>query len=319
MLSLRGLTKRRGARTVVDRLTLDVHPGEVTGFLGPNGAGKSSTMRMILGLDHPTAGTARVNGRDCRELDCPLRELGALLDAGAVHPGRRAHDHLLAIARAGGVAKHRVETVLAQVGLADVGAKRVGEFSLGMRQRLGIAGALLGDPETLMLDEPVNGLDPDGVRWVRNLVRSLADEGRTVFVSSHLMSETQLVADRVVLLGQGRLIVDAPTSEVVGNGMGTVVVVRSPDAELLARSVEAGGSEHGATVSHGDTGELRVSGTAPETVGDIAHAAGARIHALYSEETSLEQAYLELTASVTEHTALPPEPSGQASGQEGGK
>ncbi|TQN33280.1 ABC-2 type transport system ATP-binding protein [Haloactinospora alba] len=319
MLSLRGLTKRRGARTVVDRLTLDVRPGEVTGFLGPNGAGKSSTMRMVLGLDHPTAGTARVNGRDCRELDCPVREIGALLDAGAVHPGRRARDHLLAMARAGGVAKHRVDAVLARVGLADVGAKRAGEFSLGMRQRLGIAGALLGEPETLMLDEPVNGLDPDGVRWVRDLVRSLADEGRTVFVSSHLMSEVQLVADRVVLLGQGRLIADAPTSEVVGSAAGTVVVVRSPDTELLARRVEAAGSEHGVSVGRGDAGELRVSGAAPETVGDIAHAAGARIHALYGEEASLEQAYMELTESVTEHTASPPAPSGQASGQEGGR
>ncbi|HEY0699647.1 MAG TPA: ATP-binding cassette domain-containing protein, partial [Micromonospora sp.] len=228
MITLRGLTKRFGAATAVDNLTLDLAPGLVTGFLGPNGAGKSTTMRMILGLDRPTAGQALIDGRRYAALRHPLREVGALLDAKAVHPGRSARRHLLAMARSNGIPARRVDEVLDTVGLTSVAGKRAGAYSLGMGQRLGIAGALLGDPGVLMFDEPVNGLDPDGVRWVRELMRSLAAEGRTVFVSSHLMSEMQLTADQLVVIGRGRLIADAPIAEVIAGSSLTAVLVRSP-------------------------------------------------------------------------------------------
>src|SRR5688500_7202579 len=226
MIEVRGLTKRYGSTLAVDDLSFDVEPGLVTGFLGPNGAGKSTTMRMILGLDRPTAGTALVRGRRYAEFRHPLREVGALLDAKAVHPGRGARAHLRAMAYSNGIPVSRVEEVLAMVGLAGVSGRRAGTFSLGMGQRLGIAGALLGDPGVLMFDEPVNGLDPDGVRWVRELMRSLAAEGRTVFVSSHLMSEMQQTADQLVVIGRGRLIADATVDDVIG-AKGNVVV-RSP-------------------------------------------------------------------------------------------
>jgi ABC-2 type transport system ATP-binding protein len=302
MITLRGLTKRFGATTAVDNLTLDLAPGRVTGFLGPNGAGKSTTMRMILGLDRPTAGEALVGGRRYETLRHPLREVGALLDAKAVHPGRSARNHLLAMARSNGIPVRRVDEVLATVGLSNVAGKRAGTYALGMGQRLGIAGALLGDPGVLMFDEPVNGLDPDGVRWVRELMRSLAAEGRTVFVSSHLMSEMQLTADQLVVVGRGRLIADAPIAEVIGRSSSTAVLVRGPRpadlAELRRRLVAAG-----VAVEREDDGTLVVIGAGIEQVGDLAHEIGVRLHELSVREASLEQAYMELTAGDVEYGA----------------
>ncbi|MFK3980521.1 ATP-binding cassette domain-containing protein [Micromonospora sp. NPDC050397] len=300
MITLTGLTKRFGAATAVDNLTLDIVPGRVTGFLGPNGAGKSTTMRMILGLDRPSAGTALVDGRAYASLRHPLHRVGALLDAKAVHPGRSARAHLLAMARSNGIPARRVDEVLATVGLTGVAGKRAGTFSLGMGQRLGIAGALLGDPGVLMFDEPVNGLDPDGVRWIRQLMRSLAAEGRTVFVSSHLMSEMQLTADQLVVIGRGRLIVDAPIAEVIAGSAATAVRVRSPHPaglvalhdRLTARAI---------TVEPVGTEELLVTGAEVALVGDLAHELGVRLHELSTREASLEQAYLELTTSSLEY------------------
>ncbi|MGW4467772.1 ABC transporter ATP-binding protein [Micromonospora sp. NPDC004704] len=301
MITLTGLTKRFGDSTAVDHLTLDIAPGRVTGFLGPNGAGKSTTMRMILGLDRPTAGTALVGGRPYASLRHPLRHVGALLDAKAVHPGRTARAHLLAMAHSNGIPARRVDEVLATVGLTGVAGKRAGTFSLGMGQRLGIAGALLGDPGVLMFDEPVNGLDPDGVRWIRQLMRSLAAEGRTVFVSSHLMSEMQLTADQLVVIGRGRLIVDAPIAEVIAGSSRTVVRVRSPQPAGLAALRDRLAAPT-VTVEPGDAGELLISGADVALVGDLAHELGVRLHELSTREASLEQAYLELTADSLEYT-----------------
>ncbi|MFI6706499.1 ABC transporter ATP-binding protein [Nonomuraea sp. NPDC050478] len=294
MITLDRLTKRYGERTAVDGLTLQVKPGAVTGFLGPNGAGKSTTMRMILGLDRPTSGTALVGGTPYHRLDRPLRTVGALLDARAAHPGRSGRAHLLALARANGIPAARVTRVLERVGLATVAGKRAGTYSLGMSQRLGIAAALLGDPEVLMFDEPVNGLDPDGVRWVRELMRSLAAEGRTVFVSSHLMSEMQLTADHLVVIGKGRLLADAPLSRLLA---ATEVLVRSPHAGDLADRLTAVGLT---AVRRGEN-ELVVTGATVERVGDLAHEAGVRLHGLSPREPSLEQAFQELTAGSVEY------------------
>ncbi|MFJ1762933.1 ATP-binding cassette domain-containing protein [Amycolatopsis sp. NPDC088138] len=300
MITLRGLTKRYGEKTVVDALTCDVASGQVTGFLGPNGAGKSTTMRMTVGLDHPQAGEVLVGGRRYAELEHPLREVGALLDAKALHPGRSAGKHLLAMARSNGIAASRVEEVLATVGLSDVAGKRAGQFSLGMGQRLGIAGALLGDPGVLLFDEPVNGLDPDGVRWVRQLMRSLAAEGRTVFVSSHLMSEMQLTADHLVVIGKGKLLADAPVAEFIAGNSRSTVSVRVPDdaeRDTLDRRLRAeGGRTH-----PGEPGELVVDGVDVTRVGDLAHELGIRVHGLAERTASLEQAYMELTASSVEY------------------
>ncbi|RSM34738.1 multidrug ABC transporter ATP-binding protein [Amycolatopsis balhimycina DSM 5908] len=300
MITLRKLTKRYGEKTVVDALTCDVAPGQVTGFLGPNGAGKSTTMRMTVGLDHPQDGEVLVGGRRYGELRHPLREVGALLDAKALHPGRGAGKHLLAMARSNGIAASRVEEVLATVGLSDVAGKRAGQFSLGMGQRLGIAGALLGDPGVLLFDEPVNGLDPDGVRWVRQLMRSLAAEGRTVFVSSHLMSEMQLTADHLIVIGKGRLLADAPVAEFIAGNSRTTVSVRVPDdaerSSLDARLRAGGGLTH-----PGERGELVVDGLDVTRVGDLVHELGIRVHGLAERTASLEQAYLELTASSVEY------------------
>ncbi|WP_410594523.1 ATP-binding cassette domain-containing protein [Amycolatopsis sp. lyj-23] len=300
MITLRGLTKRYGEKTVVDALTCDVAPGRVTGFLGPNGAGKSTTMRMTVGLDHPQAGEALVGGRRYGELRHPLREVGALLDAKALHPGRSAGKHLLAMARSNGIAASRVEEVLATVGLSDVAGKRAGQFSLGMGQRLGIAGALLGDPGVLLFDEPVNGLDPDGVRWVRQLMRSLAAEGRTVFVSSHLMSEMQLTADHLVVIGRGKLLADAPVPEFIARNSRTTVVVRIPaeeDRSALATRLRA----EGARTHPGEPTELVADGIDVTRVGDLVHELGIRVHGLAEQKASLEQAYMELTASSVEY------------------
>ncbi|PDP88057.1 multidrug ABC transporter ATP-binding protein [Glycomyces fuscus] len=298
MITLRGLTKRYGRTLAVDSLDLEVRPGRVTGFLGPNGAGKTTTMRMVLGLDRPTAGQALVGGRPYRELDRPLHHVGAVLDARAVHPGRSARSHLLGLARTHRIPVRRVDEVLEAVGLAGVARRRAGAFSLGMSQRLGIAAALLGDPGLLLLDEPVNGLDPDGVRWIRDLMRSLADEGRTVFVSSHLMSEMQLTADHLVVLGRGRLITDAPLAEVLGNSAWTAVLVRAPHPEDLVTALEA----EGAGIERPGPGELVVTGVPVERVGELAHRAGVALHRLSTRDASLEQAYRELTADSVQYT-----------------
>ncbi len=300
MITLRGLTKRYGEKTVVDALTCDVAAGRVTGFLGPNGAGKSTTMRMTVGLDHPQAGEALVGGRRYAELRHPLREVGALLDAKALHPGRSAGKHLLAMARSNGIAASRVEEVLATVGLSDVAGKRAGQFSLGMGQRLGIAGALLGDPAVLLFDEPVNGLDPDGVRWVRQLMRSLAAEGRTVFVSSHLMSEMQLTADHLVVIGKGKLLADAPVAEFIAGHSRTTVSVRVP-ADAERSSLDARLRAEGGLTHPGEPAELLVDGIDVTRVGDLVHELGIRVHGLAERTASLEQAYMELTASSVEY------------------
>ncbi|MFE0765834.1 ATP-binding cassette domain-containing protein [Streptomyces smyrnaeus] len=300
MLTLRGLTKRYGGRTVVDDLTLEVAPGKVTGFLGPNGAGKSTTMRMVVGLDEPTSGAALIRGTPYAELAHPLRVVGALLDARAAHPRRTAQQHLLAMARSNGISARRVPEVLDAVGLTQVAGKRAGSFSLGMAQRLGIAGALLGDPEVLLLDEPVNGLDPDGVLWVRTLLRSLAAEGRTVFLSSHLMSEMELTADRLVVIGRGRLLADGPTAEVVGAGAGRTVCVRGPQHGGLAALADRLRRE-GAEVARPAPDELSVSGVPLERVGDLAHEGHVHLYELRAAEASLEEAYMRLTSQSVEY------------------
>ncbi|MEU4294203.1 ATP-binding cassette domain-containing protein [Kribbella sp. NPDC026596] len=301
MITLEGLTKRYGDTRAVDSLDLTVSPGRVTGFLGPNGAGKSTTMRMILGLDAPTEGTALVGGRPYAAWPAPLTKVGALLDAKALHPRRTARNHLIAMARSNGLPVSRVDEVLSVVGLDSVARKRSGQFSLGMGQRLGIAGALLGDPEVLMFDEPVNGLDPDGVRWVRQLMRSLAAEGRTVFVSSHLMSEMQLTADQLVVIGRGRLIADAPVADVIAGSSRTTVAIRVPDhgQRAVLRDRLIGEAERVESTSSDD--RLVVTGVPVERVGDLAHELGVRLHELHTERASLEEAYMELTADSVQY------------------
>ncbi|MEU8133518.1 ABC transporter ATP-binding protein [Streptodolium elevatio] len=296
MITLERLTKRYGDTTAVDDLSLVVRPGGVTGFLGPNGAGKSTTMRMILGLDRPTSGRALVGGRAYAELAHPLREVGALLDAKALHPGRSARDHLRALARTHDIPRGRVDEVLGMVGLSDVAGRRAGTFSLGMGQRLGIAAALLGDPATLMFDEPVNGLDPDGVMWIRRLIRSLAAEGRTIFVSSHLMSEMQLTADQLVVIGRGRLLADAPLSEVLAGAPTAGVTVRGPELTALSRELAAAGA-----VVRDEGDRLSVGGASVEDVGRTAHRLGVLLYELSPRQVSLEQAYMELTAEAVEY------------------
>ena len=300
MISVRGLTKRYGAVRAVDDLTFDVAAGKVTGFLGPNGAGKSTTMRMVLGLDRPTSGTSTVNGRQYAGMAAPLREVGALLDAGAMHPGRTGRAHLRVGARTNGIPRARVEEVLEQVGLGSAAGRRVKGYSLGMRQRLGIAAALLGDPRVLLFDEPVNGLDLEGVRWIRSLLRGFADEGRTVLVSSHLMSEMQLVADRVVVIGRGRLIADADIDEVLRGigGRRVRVRVRTPQADPLHRALA---DLTDVDVDASVAGELEVTGLAAAAIGDLAHGLGVTVHHLAEVEHSLERAYLDLTDGSVEH------------------
>jgi ABC-2 type transport system ATP-binding protein len=291
-----GLTKDYGEKRAVSELTFTVQPGVVTGFLGPNGSGKSTTMRLILGLDAPTAGTVIVNGRPYREHAAPLAEVGALLEARSVHTGRSAYNHLLALARTHGIAKRRVLELIDLVGLHEVARKRAGEFSLGMGQRLGIATALLGDPKTLLLDEPVNGLDPEGIRWIRNLLKTLAGEGRTVFVSSHLMSEMSLTADHLIVIGRGRLIADTSADEFVRRASGTVVRVRSPQATKLRELVL--GSD--VTVTSSEAGVLEVSGRTAEQIGEIAAKHAIILHELTPLQASLEAAFMELTRDEVE-------------------
>jgi ABC-2 type transport system ATP-binding protein len=303
MISVRGLSKDYGDVRAVDDLTFDVEAGKVTGFLGPNGAGKSTTMRMMMGLDRPTSGSATVNGKPYVELAAPLTEVGALLDAGAMHPGRTGRAHLRIGARTNGIPQSRVDEVIDQVGLGAAAGRRVKGYSLGMRQRLGIAAALLGDPEVLLFDEPVNGLDLDGVRWIRALLRGFADEGRTVLVSSHLMSEMQLIADRVVIIGRGRLIADAEIDAVLGGLGGARVRVRTPRADELHRALEGL-----ASVERTSAVELEVTGLAAAELGDLAHSAGLPLHHLAEVEQSLEHAYLSLTDASVDYHGQAPQP-----------
>ncbi|MFC0003947.1 ABC transporter ATP-binding protein [Micromonospora siamensis] len=301
MITLRGLTKRFGPVTAVDDLTVDIAPGRVTGFLGPNGAGKSTTMRMVLGLDTPTAGRALVHGRAYRELRRPLHSVGALLDARAVHPARSGRAHLLALARSNGIGRRRVDEVLALAGLDDRAAAKPGRaLSLGMAQRLGIAGALLGDPPVLMFDEPVNGLDPDGVRWIRELTGRLAAEGRTVLVSSHLMSEMEQTAAHLVVIGRGRLIADAPVGELLATGGS--VRVRGPQAEGLSRLAARLAGE-GATVSGDGPNGFTATGVTAGRIGDLAYELGVVLHELTPVTATLEQAFMELTADAVEYAS----------------
>jgi len=297
MIEIQELTKRYGTTVAVDGLSFAVRPGHVTGFLGPNGAGKSTTMRMIVGLDHPTAGTATVAGRPYREHAAPLRQVGALLEAKTFHKARSARDHLLALAQTHGIPVTRVDVVLAMVGLEEVGRRRAGGFSLGMAQRLGIAAALLGDPAAVVLDEPVNGLDPDGVLWVRGLLKSLAAQGRTVLVSSHLMSEMALTADRLVIIGRGRLLADTSIGELIARaGVGSVLV-RSPHATDL-RDLLVG---EGATVTSAEPGTLQVDGLTAEAIAGLAVDRGLAVHELTPQRASLEQAYMQLTRDAVQY------------------
>ncbi|KMO79359.1 export ABC transporter ATP-binding protein [Mycolicibacterium chubuense] len=300
MIELDALTKTFGATRAVDGLTCTVEPGVVTGFLGPNGAGKTTTMRMILGLDRPTAGTARIDGRRYSDLAHPLRTVGALLDARQVHPNRSARHHLRWIAASNRIPARRVDEVLDMVGLTPAAGTRAGALSLGMSQRLGIAAALIGDPAVLLFDEPVNGLDPEGIHWVRSLMRTLAGEGRTVFVSSHLLSEMADTADRLVVIGRGKLIASTTVGEFVGRSSGGGVVVRSPQAAALREALTAAGM----TVT-GDGDALLVAHTSTEAVGELAARHAIVVHELRLEQASLEQAYLSSTAAdVTYRSAL---------------
>ncbi|HEY0403168.1 MAG TPA: ABC transporter ATP-binding protein [Blastococcus sp.] len=300
MIELAGLTKEYGTRIAVDDLTVTVHPGRVTGFLGPNGSGKTTTMRCVLGLARPTSGTATVLGQPYRALADPMRRVGALIDPRALHPGRTAYRHLLALAQSNGLPGARVDEVIELVGLESVADDRVRGFSLGMNQRLGIAAALLGDPDVLLLDEPVNGLDPEGIRWVRELLRALADEGRTVLVSSHLMSEMEDTADHLVVLGRGRLLADVPMEELLGEH--SAVRVRTPQGPMLADALRRAGGRVELEID----GALRVEGLGLTEVGDVAFLADVRLHELSRVTASLEAAYLALTDADVEYRAVAP-------------
>jgi ABC-2 type transport system ATP-binding protein len=296
MIEARHLVKRYGKTLAVNDLSFDVRPGQVTGFLGPNGSGKSTTMRMILGLDNPDSGGVAVNGHPYRELPWPLREVGGLLEAKSVHPGRTAFNHLLALAQTNDIPRARVGEVLELVGLTSVANKRAGTFSLGMGQRLGIAAALLGDPGVLLFDEPVNGLDPQGIRWVRTLLRSLAGEGRTVFVSSHLMSEMALTADHLVVIGLGSLIVEQPVSDFIAESSGQRVVVRSPRLDDLAGAL----TEAGGRLSQRSDEAVEVNGLSAPDIGDLAARLGIPLHELTPQMASLEDAFMDLTEESVE-------------------
>jgi ABC-2 type transport system ATP-binding protein len=299
MIEARGLTKRYGEKTAVEDLTFTVRPGVVTGFLGPNGAGKSTTMRMILGLDAPTSGEVTVNGRPYAEHPAPLREVGALLEARAVHTSRSAANHLRAMAATTGIPRRRVDEVIDLVGLRDVAYDRAGSFSLGMGQRLGIASALLGDPRTLILDEPVNGLDPEGVRWIRDLLKGLAEEGRTIFLSSHLMSEMALTAEQLIVVGRGRLIRDTSVADFIAGASTDTVRVRTPDQESLRDLLLA----DGASVASSQPGHLEVTGMTSDEIGYRAAAAGLTLLELAPVEASLEEAFMALTHDAVEYRA----------------
>ena len=309
MIEVRGLSKRYGEKLAVNNLSFSVAPGKVTGFLGPNGAGKTTTMRLILGLDYPSAGAVAIHGKQYANLAYPMREVGALIDAKAVHGGRSAYNHLLCLAQTNNLPKRRVGEVLELVGLTEVARKRTKGFSLGMSQRLGIAGTLLGDPAVLMFDEPVNGLDPEGILWIRNLMKALAAEGRTVFVSSHLMSEMEHTADQLIVIGRGQLLADCTMEEFIARSSGQTVRVSTPQREQLAKAVaEAGGAViPGGDGAGGDgvggDGALTVSGLNATQVGDIAFEHGVRLHELTVVRASLEAAFMELTADSVEYRA----------------
>jgi ABC-2 type transport system ATP-binding protein len=302
MIEVRGLTKRYGQKVAVNDLTFGIEPGRVTGFLGPNGAGKTTTMRLILGLDYPDAGTVSVDGQRYSGLANPMREVGALLDAKAVHGGRTAYNHLLCLAQTNNLPRKRVDEVLDLVGLSEVARKRSKGFSLGMSQRLGIAATMLGDPKVLMFDEPVNGLDPEGILWIRNLMKALASEGRTVFVSSHLMSEMENTAEHLIVIGKGKLIADCTMNEFIAGSSGAAVRVRTPSPDQLARTLAAKGGE---VTADGD-GALLVRGLTTDAIGDIAFEQAIRVHELSTLRASLEEAFMELTAdSVEYHAGVP--------------
>ncbi|MFD7001265.1 ABC transporter ATP-binding protein [Streptomyces mirabilis] len=306
MIELEGLTKRYGEKVAVNHLTFTVRPGIVTGFLGPNGAGKSTTMRMMLGLDRPTAGDVRIDGKHYDHLKDPLKYIGALLDAKAMHGGRTAFNHLLCLAQSNGIPKARVDEVLDTVGLTSVARKKAKGFSLGMGQRLGIAGALLGDPRILMFDEPVNGLDPEGIHWIRNLMKSLAGQGRTVFVSSHLMSEMALTADHLVVIGQGRLLADTSMADFIAQNSRSYVRIRSPQRERLLDVLHGAGI----TVVESGSGTLEVDGAKSEQIGELAAQHQIVLHELSPQQASLEEAFMQLTAESVEyhaHTDAPPQ------------
>jgi ABC-2 type transport system ATP-binding protein len=300
MIEVTDLSKRYGDKVAVDHLSFRVQPGRVTGFLGPNGAGKSTTMRLVLGLDHADTGSATIGGLRYTDLARPLRVVGALLEAKAMHPGRSAYQHLRFLAQSQGLPRHRVDEVLAHVGLTEVAHKRTGGYSLGMSQRVGVAAAMLGDPRVLLLDEPVNGLDPEGIQWVRNLMKQLAAEGRTVLVSSHLMSEMSVTADHLIVIGAGRLIADCSTQEFIERSSERSVLVRSPDAARLASLITAAGGQ----LSNGDhDGLLSVTGLAAPRIGELAAQAGLVLHELTPRLASLEEAFLERTSPSVEYQA----------------
>ena len=299
MIEVDHLVKRYGATTAVAGMTFTVRPGVVTGFLGPNGAGKSTTMRTVLGLDRPTSGAVRVNGRSYTRSAAPLAEVGALLDGRAFERSRSARDHLRAVGATAGIGRRRVDEVLELVGLSEVARRPAGSFSLGMGQRLGIATALLADPPVVMLDEPTNGLDPDGIAWMRRLTRSMADEGRTVLISSHLMSEMEQTADHLVVVGSGRVVADEPMTALIARTSGDVVRVTSPDADQLATALAGPGTE----VERTGAQDLVVHGVPAPAVGDLARDLGIALHALTPTRSSLEQVFMELTRDTTEYAA----------------
>jgi ABC-2 type transport system ATP-binding protein len=313
MIEVRDLTKRFGDKLAVDHLSFDVAPGRVTGFLGPNGAGKSTTMRLILGLDRPQAGTATIDGLRYDQLNRPLCAVGALLEAKAMHPGRSAYNHLLFLATSQGLPRRRVDEVLSLVGLTAVARKRTRTYSLGMSQRVGIAAAMLGDPEALLLDEPVNGLDPEGILWVRNLMKNLAGQGHTIFVSSHLMNEMAVTADHLIVIGKGRLIADCPTQEFIERSSERSVLVRSPQAAALTDLITAEGGK--VTAAPGNSGQpeaLTVTNLEAPRIGEIASAAGIVLHELTPQLGSLEEAFMELTADSVEYGVPSTQPAASA-------
>ena len=307
MIEAHSLTKRYGKTLAVDDLSFDVRAGQVTGFLGPNGSGKSTTMRIILGLDNPDGGGVTINGRSYRDLPWPLREVGGLLEAKSVHPGRSAYNHLRALAQTNDIRRSRVDEVLELVGLTSVAGKRAGTFSLGMGQRLGIAAALLGDPGVLLFDEPVNGLDPQGIRWVRMLLKSLAGEGRTIFVSSHLMSEMAQTADHLVVIGLGRLIAEQPVADFIAESSGQRVLVRTPSLDALAGAL----LEAGARVGRGNDGILDVNGISAADIGDLAARLGIALHELTPQMASLEDAFMDMTQASVEFHGDPSSAAGR--------
>jgi ABC-2 type transport system ATP-binding protein len=302
MIEARDLTKHYGDKVAVDHLSFMVESGKVTGFLGPNGAGKSTTMRLALGLDRPDNGTVTINGGPYRELKQPLRTVGALLEARSIHPGRSAYNHLLFLAQTQGLSRRRVDQVLDLVGLREVAAKRAGSFSLGMGQRLGIAAAMLGDPQVLLLDEPVNGLDPEGVLWIRNLMKYLASEGRTIFVSSHLMNEMAVTADQLIVIGRGKLIANSSTQEFIERSSEKSVLVRTPDATRLADLITAEGGKVTTLdrAAADETDALGVTGLEAPRIGEIAASASIVLHELTPQRGSLEEAFMELTSGSLE-------------------